>query len=135
MLTTSGRPEGPGLTVSSTRSLWKLPTESNSYLRSLPVGLGCPTGSRKQLTKKNLHSESHELSTAKAWWRCLTPSLATGQRHLASAQSNTLPRTRILQEYLAGTRDPTVGDIACAVEKSREFQPLSLQPPPGPRDD
>ena len=105
---TGGRPEGLGLTVSSARPLWKLPTESNSYLLSLPVGLGCPTGSRKQLKYINPHSESHELNTAKAWWRCLTPSLATGQRPLASAHSNTLPRTGILPEYLAGTRYPTV---------------------------
>ena len=42
----------------------------------------------------------------------LTPSQATGQRLLASAHSNTLPRTSIIPEYLAGTRDPTVGDIA-----------------------
>ena len=44
--------------------------------------------------QKSPHSESHELSTAKAWWRCLTLSLAIGQRPLASAHSNTLPRPR-----------------------------------------
>ena len=49
---TGGRPEGLGPTVSSARPFWKLPTQSNSYLRSLPLGLGCPTGSRKQLPKQ-----------------------------------------------------------------------------------
>ena len=52
----TGRPEGQGLTVTSARPLWKLPVESNNNLRSLPLGLGCPTGSRKQLSKyQTLH--------------------------------------------------------------------------------
>ena len=51
-------------------------------------------------------TDSHKLSTATAEWRCLTPSLATGPRLVASAHSNTLPRTGIIQEYLARNSRP-----------------------------
>ena len=81
-------------------------------LAVIAIGIGLSHRLSQAAYKKIPLSESHELSTAKAWRRCLTPSLATGQRPLASAHSNTLPRTGILPEYLAGTQDPTVGDIA-----------------------
>ena len=71
-----------------------------------------PQARASSVQKIKHFTDSHKLSTATAEWRCLTPSLATGPRLVASAHSNTLPRTGILQEYLAGTRDPTVGDIA-----------------------
>ena len=65
--------------------------------RSLqPVPGSCPLSPtatcghcHKQPAKNYPRSESHEPNTANAWWRCLTPSLATGQRPLASAHSNT----------------------------------------------
>ena len=139
----TSKPEGQGLTITSARPLWKLPVQCNSFLRSLPLPLGCPTSLRKQLSKDQTLTDSHKLSTATAEWRCLTPSLATGPRPVASAYSNTLSWTGIIPECLAGTRDPETSPelsrrrlmrqyIRC--RDIREFQPLSLQPPPGTRD-
>ena len=70
-------------------------------LAVIAIGIGLSHRLSQAAYKKIPLSESHELSTAKAWRRCLTPSLATGQRPLASAHSNTrqLQNTFVLRKW------------------------------------